>query len=80
MKKLTFIILFVITLVSCESRHSNSITKELSTNKEEITTRIHVIEGTSFTRYRILEVDGHEYLSGYEGGIVHLESCPCKNK
>jgi hypothetical protein len=42
--------------------------------------RIHVIEGNSFTLYRLIEVDGHEYLSANDGGIVHLESCPCKNR
>lgn len=30
--------------------------------------------------YEIIEVDGHLYLSMYQGGIIHLESCPCKTK
>jgi hypothetical protein len=42
--------------------------------------RIHVIEGSSFTLFKLVEVDGHEYLSANDGGIVHLESCPCKNR
>jgi hypothetical protein len=46
----------------------------------ELPSRIHVIEGSSMTLYQIVEVDGHEYISRYEGGITHLESCPCKSK
>lgn len=26
----------------------------------------------------IIEVDGHEYLYDYKGGMLHLESCQCK--
>jgi hypothetical protein len=47
--------------------------------KEE--TRIHVIDsGGTFSVYQIVEVDGHQYLCNYKGGMVHLESCPCKKK
>lgn len=28
--------------------------------------------------YRIIEVEGHKYLTQSEGAIVHLESCKCK--
>jgi len=50
-------------------------------SKVEQTTRIKVIETTYINgnKYTIIEVDGHEYIST-EGGTIHSESCPCKNK
>lgn len=30
--------------------------------------------------YELFELDHHIYLSRINGGIIHLESCPCKNK
>jgi hypothetical protein len=42
--------------------------------------RIHTIESNFATSTYIIEVDSHEYLVNYHGGIYHLESCPCKNK
>ncbi len=32
----------------------------------------------SFGAFTIINADGHEYLSAYKGGMVHMESCPCK--
>ncbi|MFA5366302.1 MAG: hypothetical protein WC333_00065 [Dehalococcoidia bacterium] len=34
----------------------------------------------TFHHYQVLEMDGHLYLANSGGGIVHLESCPCKIK
>lgn len=49
--------------------------------KEEPKTRIHVIDYGVWSYYQIIEVDGHEYLcNNVKGGIIHLESCPCKKK
>jgi hypothetical protein len=50
--------------------------KETSRIKE-IESNYDVSVNTTFT---ILEVDGHLYLSQFRGGIIHMESCPCKNK
>jgi hypothetical protein len=76
MKKLlvvVFITFFVFTLFSCKYKETQKI-------ENVVPERIHVIEGNGFTMYRLVEVDGHEYLSATDGGIVHLESCPCKNR
>ena len=27
--------------------------------------------------YRIIEIEGHRYLTQHNGGIMHLESCKC---
>jgi hypothetical protein len=39
--------------------------------------RIQVIANTGFSSstFTIVKVDGHEYLSAYNGGIIHLNSC-----
>ena len=78
-KLLVFVTFFIFILFSC----MNSENKNKDQNVEtavKLPQRIHVIEGNSFTLYRLIEVDGHEYLSANDGGIVHLESCPCKNR
>ena len=81
-KLLVFIVFFIFVLFSCMHSENKNIESE-DQNVEttvKLTQRIHVIEGNSFTLYRLIEVDGHEYLSANDGGIVHLESCPCKNR
>jgi len=81
-KLLVFIVFFIFVLFSCMNSENKNIESE-DQNVEttvKLTQRIHVIEGNSFTLYRLIEVDGHEYLSANDGGIVHLESCPCKNR
>lgn len=30
--------------------------------------------------FSIIEADGHVYLSRFEGGITHMESCKCRMK
>lgn len=51
------------------------------TEKVKPESRIHVIDGSNWSYYNIIEVDGHQYLCNtVKGGIVHLESCPCKKK
>jgi len=43
--------------------------------------RIQIVDDGRWTQYQIVEVDGHLYLcNAAHGGIVHLESCPCKKK
>ena len=82
MKKLTFIIILAIALISCKQipNNPNNVYSEKPTETNE-PTRIHIIEGNAWTYFQIIEVDGHEYLSNSNhGGIVHLESCPCKTK
>ncbi len=66
---------------------SNKETKKddfLGTTKikeEKPKTKIHLIDDGGCTSYQIIEVDGHQYLcNNVKGGLVHLESCPCKTK
>lgn len=84
MKKLLMLFAVIIALTACESK-SGKLSKHddfLNPPKEEIETpsRIRIIESLPWSYYQIVEVDGHQYLSSMKGGIVHLESCPCKTK
>jgi uncharacterized lipoprotein YajG len=71
MKKI-LLILSIVVLMGCCAKQPET--------KQNVPTphRIHVLEGSSLTLFMIIEVDGHQYLSRGDGGIVHLESCPCK--
>ena len=76
MKKIVFSILFIFLLIGCGNSSSNC-------SQQQQTGRIEVLyeERVDDIYYRIILVDGHQYIvSGYEGGICHLESCPCKTK
>ena len=72
MKKLTLILLLFLCF-SCEDSQVNVV----STPKSN---RIKLIEKTYMVSrgFFIIEVDKHLYLSCSDGGVVHLESCPCK--
>lgn len=78
--------LFVVmlALTACESKSGKLSHKDKYLNSETETPdkpkRIHTIESNFSTSTYIVEVDGHEYLVNYHGGIVHLETCPCKTK
>jgi hypothetical protein len=73
--KHAFTLILIFIIISCSTSNEYAI-------KE--TSRIKVIDHLYFTSghpsFYIIEVDGHEYLNTYDGGIVHLESCKCKNK
>ena len=80
MKKV-LVLLALVTLFACARKEEPKKDDFLGTTEEKGQPRIKVIEGSGFTTWQILEVDGHLYLAnGQHGGIVHLESCPCKTK
>lgn len=85
MKKLLMLFAVMVILTACESK-SGKISKNDDflnpTPKEETKSdRIKVIDGGGWNVFCIVEVDGHQYLcNSSHGGIVHLESCPCKTK
>ena len=74
--------LMLVLLASCTRKEEPKKDDFLGTPAEKVETpaRIKVIESLAWTSYQILEVDGHEYLANNTGGMVHLESCPCKSK
>jgi len=78
MKILMVVVLFTTILFSsCVKVEDNNKSSKSTDKKERITeTDYVVIDGTG---YSIIHVDGHSYLSsGSHGGLVHLESCSCK--
>lgn len=80
--------LFVImlALTACESKSGKLSENDdflNSTPKEEVREqRMKLIDENHLGQrtFYIIEVDGHQYLSQYYGGFIHLESCPCKTK
>ena len=71
-------------LLACSVRKEEPKDDFLGTTKteeEKPKSRITIIDGGAWTSYQIIEVDGHQYLcNNVKGGLVHLESCPCKTK
>jgi hypothetical protein len=76
MKKFNVIILCCILMFafSCKPKADIERDAKLKTHQDA---RVII---TKYSCYEIIEVYGHQYLSNYQGGIVHMESCPCKNK
>lgn len=77
--------MIVILLSSCSRKKiepkDDFLTVHETPTKTETSARIKIIEGSQWTFYQIVEVDGHQYLAnGNHGGFIHLESCPCKSK
>ena len=78
MKKI-IVILMLVLLASC----ANEPKEKKHTRDESETNVITVIKvNMDDTRYyyEIVEVEGHRYLSCSAGGLIHMESCPCKSK
>jgi hypothetical protein len=80
MKKL-LLLLALVTLFACVKKEEPKKDDFLNPETVETPSRIKILEGGSFKYFWIVEVDGHQYLcNANNGGIVHLESCPCKTK
>jgi hypothetical protein len=80
----------LIFIISCAQDDSRENARNRQNEKEsgpatvettvEKPPRIRTVTDCGFCSYRIINVDGHEYLSYDQGGIIHLESCPCKTR
>jgi hypothetical protein len=82
MRNVIMFAMLLVLLTAC-SREVEKKDDFLGTQSEKVeTTRIHVVDnGSTWSSFQIIEVDGHQYLCNtLKGGIVHLESCPCKKK
>ena len=91
MKKLMFLILVGITLISCVKRQNNPTpNNEYETPNEliavEPTNSIKVIEQSDFInhigRVFVVEIQGHHYIimnGSDRGHPIHAESCPKKH-
>lgn len=79
MKKIIGILILLAMLTACgPSMEEQKKIEHLNNTKSA---RFKVIdEFQGYSHFEIVEVDGHLYLSTYNGGIVHMESCSCKSK
>jgi hypothetical protein len=66
------IIIAALTMTSCQNKKGEEITIDNSFKYQ-----VYIVEGS--IRFAKIEVDNHEYLSSSKGGMVHMESCKCKN-
>ncbi|MFA5207464.1 MAG: hypothetical protein WC428_02290 [Candidatus Paceibacterota bacterium] len=76
-------VIFALTLFACSKKEpkKDDFFGTTKTEEEKPKSRITIIDGGAWTSYQIIEVDGHQYLcNNVKGGLVHLESCPCKKK
>lgn len=79
MKKILVFVSLVL-LMACSAKEEKKTDVSINTPKIEEPQRIKILETKvkGYVVVSIIEVDGHQYLSNYHGGVYHLESCPCK--
>lgn len=71
MKKILLVIFATIVLSSCICSKKE---RELGNDRIKIVANKIIIDAY------IIEIDGHEYLYNARGGMIHLESCKCKEQ
>ena len=81
--KILVIVVTCLTVISISLIYTNTgkPKTEVRVEKEMVDTvkeRINLIEEKRGVY--IIEVDNHLYVSTVRGGIVHIESCPCKTR
>ena len=70
MKKLLLIL--VIGLMSCSEQELVTLSGAYDSS------RITKLEGSAYG-ISIIKIDDHEYITNFRGGVIHSESCPCKD-
>lgn len=78
-----FLVLVVLLTISCREDVNNSVSLEvIDESKDNFTGDIKGLYYGNFKgeHYRVIEVEGHKYLTQSAGAIIHLESCFCKNE
>ena len=81
MKKFVILLSISLLLMSCANCTEKNEEKNENVIDQTSTNAIKVIKvNQKCTRfaYEIIEFEGHMYLSSYDCGLLHLESCPCK--
>lgn len=63
-------------VISCGPSRSKQRQQAKQMQKPVVSTRIQLVERVhTYDTFLIIKVDGHEYLSAHNSGLVHLESC-----
>lgn len=70
------ILIALIALVSC--RQAPQVTHQVGESLPSAPDKIERVFNHPNYFYEIIKVEGHLYLCNQKGGIVHMESCPCK--
>jgi hypothetical protein len=79
MKRLLFLLVFTALIGCTKTPEREQIGEVVGTSKTpDPSEKVTVVYTHPRYFYEIVEVDGHLYLANQKGGIVHLESCPCK--
>jgi hypothetical protein len=61
-------------------QESQQVGEPITPVVEEKAERVTLVDNGGTTLLYIYKVDGHEYIASSKGGIIHSESCPCKNQ
>lgn len=75
-KFVIFSLLFIFSLVSCETETMRL--QKIEDNVEEAIGKKRIKPIGHYDGIGLYEIDGHLYGVYYRGGLTHLESCKCK--
>ena len=68
-------LIIIAGLALCAGCNSSNVRFKADDERPKVDSYEFVLGGCTFT---VLELEGHKYLSRYQGGIVHMESCACR--
>lgn len=77
MKKYLLSLLFIFFLTGCDTEMMKL--QKIEDDVEEAIGKKRIQSIGYYDGIRLYEIDGHSYAVHYNGGIIHLESCKCKN-
>lgn len=79
MKKVLLIFaLVIVTSCTQKPQTTQQVGDPITPTEEQKAEKIELVYSSQHYYYEIIKVDGHLYLCNQKGGIVHMESCPCK--
>lgn len=78
MKKYLLSLLFIFSLISCGETDTIKLQK-IKYNIEETIGKKKIKVLYHYYDVWVFEIDGHLYANYGRGGLIHLESCMCKN-
>ena len=78
----SIIAVIVVLITSCvqTTQESQQVGDPITPVVEQKEERVTLVDDGGTTWLYIYKVDDHEYIASAKGGIIHSESCPCKNQ